>query len=514
MSHQGGIFATTHSGSFDRVAELITWRGEVSDQRTAGEWTLTATGGAAIGDRDGVTVLLHGVPEVDGHLVPVSELAERWKAEGPEFVRRLHGSYAFVVVDTDANRVHAVRDFMGTKPLFMGDEGAQTSFASEAVAVPVLFGRAAEPDERAIDRYLALYGQGLRRSMVEGVAALPPNTISTVFDTHVVSRSVPVHVDHHELSDDDALGLTRQVLDRAVLSSVAGADERVTAAASAGVDSSVVAVSGLGQGIVDDIVTSRTVGLDEWDEVPRANLIAERFGVPHHVVEVEAPDTFHRITEQIYMHGLGGPTAWLAIATVEAAAAVGSDAFLVGYLGDEWLSLAGGPVAQIMNDGGFRHLLDYLRADVRANEIEPRYVPRYLGRLKANAIRRGTSYADLVLDQFLTSGGLQQMILSLERSACGSNIQLGMPFADRRYVAHVLGLPAWQRNRPGEPKWLLRQAYADLLPEPYVTDPMKANFFDVPSLALDGKRTGFSAIWYQRATWVDAWRQALADRAA
>ena len=513
MKHQGGIYASTHGGSFDRVAEHVSWRGSVADHLTIGEWTLTATGGASIASSGGVTVMLHGTPEIDDDEISVVDLAQRWNTHGREFVSGLHGSYAFVALDIEAGRVFAVRDFMGTKPLFWGEHGRHTSVASEAVAIPLLFGLAAQVDEREVDRYLQMYGSDLRKTMVMGASAFPPNTISTVFDAHVVSEPLPVPVQRLELSEADALSTTREVLDRAVQASLRSS-QRVTAAVSAGVDSSVVGVSGLEQGLVTDILTSRTVGDSEWDEVPRASLIAKRFDVLHHVVDVEAPETHTGLSEQIYKYGPGGPTAWLSVVTVERAAAVGSDGFLVGHLGDEWLSLAGGPVAQTMFDGGLKHLPAYLRDEVRAQELDRRRIPTYLAWLKGSAIKRGVSYADRVLDQFQGSGSLQQSLLTLERAASDFDIGLGIPFADRRYVAHVLGLPAWQRNRPGQSKWLLRQAYADLLPEPYVTEPIKANFFDVSSQALGGNRTGFGAIWYQRAMWIDVWRQALADRAA
>lgn len=513
MTYQGGLFATTHPAPFDRVTELITWRGEVTDQRIVGKWTLTVMGSAVIGSFGGTTIVLHGRPEVDGDLLSVSELAERVASQGKNFIAKLHGSYAFVFIDGRLDRVQAVRDFMGTKPLVWGEEAGHLSLASEPIAIPLLLGRSAKPDERTIDQYLKMRAPGLRRTMVDGAAALPPNTITTISDHHLASEPIPICVVAHDFDDEEAISSTRRVLDAAVKASTQDG-QRVTAAASAGVDSSAVAVSGLSQGFVEGIITTRTIGLDEWDEVPRAALIAERFDVPHHVVEVDAPDTLHKISEQIFMNGPDSPSTWLSLSTLHRAADVGSDSFLVGFLGDEWLSLAGGPVAQSVTDGEYGHLPAYLRAEVREDELDVRMIPSYLGWLKASALKHGVPYSERVLRLFLASGGLQAIFRSLERAASAKNIALGIPFADRRYVEHVLGLPAWQRNRPGEPKWLLRQAYADVLPKPYVTDPIKADFSDVPSLALGGTRKGLSAAWFVQATWVDQWRQALADRSA
>ncbi len=120
------------------------------------------------------------------------------------FIAKLHGSFAFVVVDDRVDRVQAVRDFMGTKPLLWGEHADHLSFASEPVAIPLLLGRSAQPDETTIDRYLQLKGPDLRRTMVEGAAALPPNSITTISDSHLVSESIRISVVMHDFDDEES----------------------------------------------------------------------------------------------------------------------------------------------------------------------------------------------------------------------------------------------------------------------------------------------------------------------
>lgn len=485
----------------------------MADRQRFGRWTLTVTGNATL-DSDGKHALaLHGSPLLDDAPLTGTELLAAAGSGWTPLIHRLTGSFAFLLLDHDSGRVRAVRDFIGTKPLAWGERGSDVAVATEALAAPVLLGLPLLPDEGSIDRYLKGGGYRLTQTMVDGVRSFPPNSISTIAASHVVSEPVPVPVEAIDAEDDEVLTETARLVDRAVRRSIVDST-RVLAAASAGVDSSVVAASGLRQGLVESIVTTRTVGLDEWDEVPRATLIADRYGVPQHVVDVPGPDSLHRMTDEILVYGPGSPTGWLSIATIERASELGASSFLVGYLGDEWLSLAGGPVAQAVNDNDWRRVPAYLKAYLDEDELHVRYIPSYLGWLAASSAKQGTTYANRVLDHFHGSGSLQMTLTTIERAACVYDIALGMPFADRDYVSFVLGLPAWQRNRPGEPKWLLRQAFADALPEPYVTSPIKANFYDVVSLALDGRRTGPAAEWFVRASWVDAWRQALAELSA
>lgn len=513
MRHRGGIFATTSEVPFERVAGLVDWRGEVSEQHTVGGWTLTASGNASIARREDASVALHGSPDIDGQYLTATDLVECFSTHGKSFLEALTGSFACIVVDRRAGRVIAVRDFVGTKPLLWGEAGGRVALASEPLAVPLLLGEFPKPDETTIDRYLKFQGNDLRRTMVDGAFALPPNSISTLTDRHLVSEPITLDVPKLEISEEEARSTTRAVFDRAVRRSIREG-ERAIAAASAGVDSSVVAVSGLSQNVVESIITTRTVGLTEWDETPRAALIAERYGVAHHVVDVPAPDTLHRISDQILVHGPCSPTAWLSIATIERVAREGADVLLEGHLGDEWLTSAGGPVEQSVRDRDLSHLVDFVRREIEDGEVAARYVPNYLGWIVGSSLKRGTSYAQFLLEQILTDGGAQTTLRTIERAACAADVRIELPFGDRDYVEHVLGLSAWQRNRPGEPKWILRQAYADALPEPYVTDPIKANFADVTSLALEGRRSGISAMWYVKATWVDRWRQALAEFSA
>ena len=105
---------------------------------------------------------------------------------------------------------------------------------------------------------------------------------------------------------------------------------------------------------------------------------------------------------------------------------------------------------------------------------------------------------------------VQRTLTSVERIGAKNDISVEFPFADRSYVATILGMSAWQRNRPGRPKRILRDAFADILPESYVNDPIKASFQNVPSEALSSAISGPEAWAEVRATWLEAWRKDLA----
>jgi len=515
VTNRAGIFATTAGRSFDTaVAPTVDWRGALSDHRTVGAWDLFVTGAATLGAVRNTVVAVHGDPELEGSVLTADALAERFSTDGYQLFARLVGSFALLLLDSKTDTAIAVRDFMGTKPLVWGQGDDGTAVASEPLAIPLLLGVKPRPAERTIELYLDRVNPRVERTMIAGAIAVPPNSTITLCPEHAVNARTPVKVTPLDIDEDEALATTRTILDNAIRRSV-GSGERVIAAASGGVGSSVLACSGLEQGIVEAIITHQTLGLTQWNEVPRATLIAERFGVPHHVEKIDPPDALHRVSDEILIHGPSNPTSWPSLATTKPAASLGFDTLVAGHLSDEWLNMAGGPIAHAVIERDWGHLRAFLGEEVASGHLYRRDVPGYVGRLIAGSLRRRMSYPDVVLRRFQWDGIVQRTMNSLEREACASDISLALPFADRDYVVHVLGLPLWFRNRPGEPKWILRQAYSDVLPAAYVNAPIKADFRDLPVLALfkdEYDPDAADEAWATfRSTWADKWREALEE---
>src|SRR4051812_31832674 len=82
-------------------------------------------------------------------------LVHLYEEEGPAFVRRLHGMFAFALWDARRRQLLLARDRVGKKPLYYSERDGSLSFASELSAIVQDPGISREVDHWALDAYLA-----------------------------------------------------------------------------------------------------------------------------------------------------------------------------------------------------------------------------------------------------------------------------------------------------------------------------------------------------------------------
>lgn len=100
-----------------------------------------------------------------------------YRLDPDDFVGRLKGMFAFVLVDFDRRRLIAARDRVGIKPMFMHRSADRLLLASEVKALFQFPGVEPKADAEAIAETLTFgYPMGLR-SPFEGVAALAPGHV-------------------------------------------------------------------------------------------------------------------------------------------------------------------------------------------------------------------------------------------------------------------------------------------------------------------------------------------------
>ena len=513
MSGRAGLVAVRsgRSSAIDDATSIAKWRGPVTTAIDAGAgWMLAATGHARAFSSEGVTVGLHGwIEGDDGERSTDAEwLHSVVVAHGPAALTHRRGGYAVVIIDATRGLAVAIRDFMGTRPLAWGAEGSVRAIASEPLQVPVLLGQHPANDERTTSHYLDTTKPPVDATFVEGARYLPPDSTLRVSDHHLVVVPRAQAIDRLMVDDDDALAGVRTRLDRAVATMGRGA-QKLASHASGGVDSGVIAASASSQFPDVTFITHRVRGLTEADETDRAAQLAAYCRADHHIVEIDPFDTYERVRRDILIHAPSHPTMWLSGATITEAARHGHDRILVGQLGDEWLTMAGGPLAHAAWSRRLSPTLAFARYGVAHDGVRALEMAYLVARLVAGGLLRRRRYGPHVLATFAADSWVQRTITGTERLGTLNDIGVDFPFADWDYVRFVLGLDVWQRNRPGVPKRVLREAYSDVLPESYVDDPIKANFYRVPELAFGGRSTDAAAWQEIRQGWVDAWRAAL-----
>ena len=230
---------------------------------------------------------------------------EYWEAEGPQFVDRLEGMFAFALWDAHAQRLILGRDRVGQKPLVytVGKDGL--SFASELSALkrdPDLDRRV---DDQALADYLAFRCIPQPRTIWRGARKLPPGhvLVSERGQTSLTRywQLVPGPEQATSPSFEEAVDEVGSRLDRAVERRLMS-DVPLGALLSGGLDSAAIVAHMAARS--GGRVSTFTIGFEEaeYDETGRARSVARLFDTNHHE-ELVLPDAVSLLDQLVEHHG-------------------------------------------------------------------------------------------------------------------------------------------------------------------------------------------------------------------
>jgi asparagine synthase (glutamine-hydrolysing) len=217
---------------------------------------------------------------------------------GEDFVDRLLGMFAVVIVERDTGRVVMARDRLGIKPLYLAEVDGALRFASTLPALLAGGGIDTTIDRVALHHYLSFHSVvPAPHTILQGVRKLPPATMR-VIEPDGTSRdrrywSPPYTRDPAKASwsegewEEAVLDALRLAVKRRMVS-----DVEVGVLLSGGVDSSLVVglLAEQGQhGLRTFSIGFEAVGGRSGDEFVYSDRIAERFGT-HHTKMMVTPD--------------------------------------------------------------------------------------------------------------------------------------------------------------------------------------------------------------------------------
>jgi asparagine synthase (glutamine-hydrolysing) len=226
-------------------------------------------------------------------------LPHLYEEDGPQFVHRLRGMFAFALWDAPRGRLVLGRDRLGKKPLVWTRLADGTlAFASELKALLRLPEVERDVDLRAIDEYLSFQYVPGEQTGLRGVHRLLPGHILVAEGGAVRTERywAPAPASLSPRGDAEWLELVRETVRDAVRMRLA-ADVPLGALLSGGIDSSVV-VALMAQSSPQPVRTF-TVGFDDerYDEREYARAVAERYGTVHEELAIDADvaDTLPRL---------------------------------------------------------------------------------------------------------------------------------------------------------------------------------------------------------------------------
>lgn len=223
-----------------------------------------------------------------------------WEEEQERCVDRLRGMFAFVVYDRDRDVLFAARDRFGQKPLFYHFQQGVFTFASEIKSLLMQPSISAEIDLQALDEFLFYQFVPHPRTMLRGVAQLPPGCSLRVEQGRLDVRrywELPFEPD-----EDSSDGQHQQNIELALRDAVGShmvSDVPVGVFLSGGIDSSLVAA--VAQDLATQPLHTFSIAFDDskYDESQYAQLASRHIGSEHRVYRFESDDVVGRLENQM-----------------------------------------------------------------------------------------------------------------------------------------------------------------------------------------------------------------------
>lgn len=456
-------------------------------------------------------------------------------AEGPAFVERLNGIFAFAIADRrETPRLMLARDHFGVKPLYVARREKSLAFASEAKALFELPDLEPRVDRTALRSYLAFLWVPEPGTLWEGVEKLPAGhfalfergnwTLKRYWD-----QTFPP-ADHEYPRDAASLAGELRKRFLATVKSQMISDVPVGAFLSAGLDSSSI-VAAMRQATTGTLRTytitfpkRHLVGETNLDDASVAKRLADRLGAEHQEIVVE-PNVADLLPKLVWH--MDDPTADPAIitdylvcrearksATVLLSGAGGDEVFggyrkyqagLAGYAYRRMPGLLRRGVldplmrsAPVMNGTPFKNHTRLMRKWGRSASLEPReqfiQASTYLDEDQIEKLcpglpgDSGASHR-AAFDRIAHADPLNQMLyvdshtfmpsLNLnynDKMSMASSVEVRVPFLDWELTQWAAwNIPPSMKIRGGTTKWILREAMRNLLPEEVLRQP-KASF--------------------------------------
>ena len=445
-----------------------------------------------------------------------------YEEKGVACVNELRGQFAFAIWDKKQARLMLARDRMGQKPLYYSVQDGKFYFSSELKSLLAGLPVRPEINLQAIDLYLSLQYIPDPQTAYEGIFKLPPahtlvwqNGQITLERYWSLDFAPKWNAPQAELEE-----ILREKVREAVRVRMI-ADVPLGAHLSGGIDSSIV-VALMAQQSSQPIKTF-SVGFEEqgFSELPYARAVAERYATDHHefiLTYGDIPATLEKLVGH-FGEPFGDPSALplylLSEITREHVTVAlngdGGDDLLAGYM-RHWLDPWADAYTRLPNaltrnllpfmlqrlpdasDRPVGHsLVNGLKRLEQLTEIDPRASILRWGSYFSPAQRRSlwksalwdesqAHNAEAILssafDTLSGAGNLDRtlyadsqtylpgdLLVKADRMTMAASLEGRSPFLDHHVAEFAARLPKNLKMHGRTGKYLLRQAFADLLPE-------------------------------------------------
>jgi len=440
-----------------------------------------------------------------------------YEDEGLGFLEHLNGMFALAIWDARARRLIVARDRLGEKPLYYRHDAGRLLFASELKSLLSVPGIERDVDPRALDEYLTYQYVPHPRTIFRGFSKLPPAHYGVFAEGQWTIERYwnPDFEQQQERPWSEQVEQLRELLTSSVRMRLES-DVPLGAFLSGGVDSTIIV--GLMQSLVSSPIKTFSIGFPvrKFDETDFAREVAQRLGTDHHEFRVEPHglDVLEKLVwhyDEPFADSSAIPTYYVSKLTRQhvtvALTGDGGDELFAGYLRYRAVRVAGWfdhlpPAVRRAYgwdlwrrwSGGKRQggALRRIGRFCEALNFSPQR--RYLEWVSLfNEARRAGMYSEAFIERLPPSDPFEFLAAAFDRvsrrdpvtqaslvdlvtylpcdlmtkvdtASMANSLECRAPFLDHRLVEFAARLPIRSKVRGRGAKYILREAFADLLP--------------------------------------------------
>jgi len=394
---------------------------------------------------------------------------------GEDCVTHLDGMFAFCIWNQKTNQLFVARDRMGIKPLYFSLTDQAFSFASNTQAL-VAVGADTGINSVALQQQLSLHGVvPAPNTILNGVNKIKPATTLTIDPRGKVEEKTYWRpgAQRSELSDDEHIERTHELLTKAVLKRMNASDVPIGVLLSGGLDSSLL-VGLLHEAGHQDIRTF-SIGI-----VKKFNTTHEKYVVSNSQVLPRLGEAVANMSEP--MVGQDAVAFYLLSEQVSKQIKVvlsgqGADEAFAGYF---WYSRmqaeSGTEVERFAKHYVDRPYEEYLQT-VNQPYHSGNHTEAWLNKefSKANA----DEFMDKVFRTDITRLVVDDPVKRVDNMTMAWGLEARVPFMDYQLVEHALSIPP-SLKMSEEGKHPLKQISRGLLPDSVID--RKKGYFPMPAL--------------------------------
>jgi asparagine synthase (glutamine-hydrolysing) len=411
---------------------------------------------------------------------------------GESCVTHLDGMFAFCIWNQKTNQLFVARDRMGIKPLYFSLTDQAFSFASNTQAL-VAVGADTGINSVALQQQLSLHGVvPAPNTILNGVNKIKPAT-TLMIDAKgkVVEKTYwQPRAQRSELSDDEHIERTHELLTKAVLKRMNASDVPIGVLLSGGLDSSLL-VGLLHEAGHQDIRTF-SIGFEDIDdevgsEFEYSDQIVKKFNTTHEKYVVSNSQVLPRLGEAVAnmaepMVGQDAVAFYLLSEQVSKQIKVvlsgqGADEAFAGYFWYPRMQAESGTEIERFS----KHYVDrpyeeYLQT-VNQKYHSGNHTEAWLNKefAKANA----DEFMDKVFRTDITRLVVDDPVKRVDNMTMAWGLEARVPFMDYQLVEHALSIsPSLKMSEEG--KHPLKQISRGLLPDSVID--RKKGYFPMPAL--------------------------------